>query len=393
MAESEEEDQYQSDGDQWSQREESLVLSDEEADYESPPWPGDDDLSSYYGEESDKEELEPDPPYYSRVNTNQSAWYRDEETDREEGVEGDQEGDTWPEETESQHHEGDYNTEPEGRDDSEHRDFAHGEEGQTLEPYQRPWCEITDSEISSRDGDGFDGDDEPWDHESEQEEDCVDKSEHDKKKQDQNKADNNNTTLHEPYNATTDDEADYEPHHIYFSGHNQGPEAYLQWENDMEHWFRSINIPKEERLNYAINSLNGEASTWWIQEEALANYKNSAFTWGNIKQLMYREFVQKSHNRSYTPKRSLFQTTTTSWIPTPKLQPVSKHKLEKACFHIPKKALQNTLEKKTEVKKPERTKEAKPAPKEPDTAHTQSTKPKHETQGKEKQCLYCRSRT
>ncbi|XP_024013270.1 uncharacterized protein LOC112087567 isoform X2 [Eutrema salsugineum] len=159
----------------------------------------------------------------------------------------------------------------------------------------------------------------------------------------------------------------------------------LTYSGRAEYRMRSQNIPKNQRLSYALDSLVGEATTWWEQEEVVANYNNSTITWDNLKQRKYREFAQKSHNRSYIPKRLMFQTATKRCMSTPKPQPVPKSK--KSCFSEPKKVSQGTLEKKTEVKIPVGETEIKPDTKKPDAAQTQGTKPKCQPQVNTEQCL------
>ncbi|CAE6227228.1 unnamed protein product [Arabidopsis arenosa] len=90
-------------------------------------------------------------------------------------------------------------------------------------------------------------------------------------------------------------------------GHKQGPEAYINWEREIEYWFRFHNIPKEERLAHAVNSLVGEAHSWWTSEELMSHYIKPILTWGDLKQRMYKEFVLRFHNQGYIPKRLMCQ--------------------------------------------------------------------------------------
>ncbi|XP_024010903.1 uncharacterized protein LOC112086226 [Eutrema salsugineum] len=142
---------------------------------------------------------------------------------------------------------------------------------------ENTWREETDSEISSGDGDHVD--DDQWSHAADPEDTLVGETKFEEETKYPNKASVNSTPLDETYDTATDDEADCEPHHIYFSGHEQGSEAYLQWESEMEYMMRSQNIPKDQRLSYALDSLVGEATKWWEQEEVVANYNNSTITW------------------------------------------------------------------------------------------------------------------
>lgn len=82
---------------------------------------------------------------------------------------------------------------------------------------------------------------------------------------------------------------------IHFSGHKQGPSAYLRWEDDMEQWFIAWRIPEKLKLTYAKDTLTGEAYNWWSQLDADRIYFNDpAFTWKEVKMLMYSEFVKKA---------------------------------------------------------------------------------------------------
>ncbi|KAF3528506.1 hypothetical protein DY000_02038730 [Brassica cretica] len=46
------------------------------------------------------------------------------------------------------------------------------------------------------------------------------------------------------------------------------PGVYLRWEDDMKQWLRAKNIPKEDKLSYALDMLIGKAYIWWKQEDA-----------------------------------------------------------------------------------------------------------------------------
>ncbi|WZZ72519.1 hypothetical protein YC2023_083889 [Brassica napus] len=54
-------------------------------------------------------------------------------------------------------------------------------------------------------------------------------------------------------------EADHQPHYVCFSGHEQGPEAYLRWEHDMEDWFQHHNTQEEEKSIIAEDTLTKNA--------------------------------------------------------------------------------------------------------------------------------------
>ncbi|VVB10570.1 unnamed protein product [Arabis nemorensis] len=79
-----------------------------------------------------------------------------------------------------------------------------------------------------------------------------------------------------------------------------------------------------------------------------AYYHNQIITWGDLKQRMYKEFVQRIHNKSYIPKRLMFQTTSKSGMSTPNSQPVRNQKLPYGSE--PKKVISSTLSNQTGAK-------------------------------------------
>ncbi|KAG7572457.1 Integrase catalytic core [Arabidopsis suecica] len=167
-----------------------------------------------------------------------------------------------------------------------------------------------------------------------------------------------------------------------FSGNKQGPEAYLLWEKNMEQWLRFQNIPKEKKLHYALKRLVGEAHSWWLQEEAQAYNLKPITTWGNLKQRMYREFVQKSYNKSYIPKRLMFETTTNSWMS----KAIPKTPPKEASSPKPKITSTTILKEETESKTAAQAKEERPK----SNLHNVATKPRAipllEPHGELRQC-------
>ncbi|XP_020866258.1 uncharacterized protein LOC110224503 [Arabidopsis lyrata subsp. lyrata] len=68
---------------------------------------------------------------------------------------------------------------------------------------------------------------------------------------------------------------------------------YLQWELNMDKYFRYYSIPKEERLNYCLEQLMGSAKRWWNREEKDRRwFKEPALkTWGQLKLLMRERYA------------------------------------------------------------------------------------------------------
>ncbi|XP_020884648.1 uncharacterized protein LOC110229244 [Arabidopsis lyrata subsp. lyrata] len=68
---------------------------------------------------------------------------------------------------------------------------------------------------------------------------------------------------------------------------------YLQWELNMDKYFRYYSIPKEERLNYCLEQLMGSAKRWWDREEKDRRwYKEpSVKMWGQLKLLMRERYA------------------------------------------------------------------------------------------------------
>ncbi|KAL0731729.1 hypothetical protein Bca4012_027823 [Brassica carinata] len=87
-------------------------------------------------------------------------------------------------------------------------------------------------------------------------------------------------------------EADHQPHYICFSGHEQRPEAYLRWEQDVEDWFQHHNIQEEEKLIIAEDTLTKNAFWHWDLE---ANYwlddHPSKASWADMKEILREEYV------------------------------------------------------------------------------------------------------
>ncbi|XP_020877152.1 uncharacterized protein LOC110227401 [Arabidopsis lyrata subsp. lyrata] len=91
---------------------------------------------------------------------------------------------------------------------------------------------------------------------------------------------------------------------------------YLQWELNMDKYFRYYSIPKEERLNYCLEQLMGSAKRWWDREEKDRRwYKEPSLkTWGQLKFLMRERYaphmLSKPVQNIYLPKEPSRENTT-----------------------------------------------------------------------------------
>lgn len=111
-----------------------------------------------------------------------------------------------------------------------------------------------------------------------------------------------------------------------FSGHEQGPEAYLRWERNMEDWFQSQQILEKDKPSYAEETLTGEAFNNWEVEDAIQiNYDGPAYTWGDMKTIMYQEFVENAPAQHPLYSKSVVSHAKTNWLfaanPSPKTMP------------------------------------------------------------------------
>ncbi|KAG7584469.1 hypothetical protein ISN44_As08g039270 [Arabidopsis suecica] len=136
------------------------------------------------------------------------------------------------------------------------------------------------------------------------------------------------------------EELEPEPPDYYHSSFSKDPKVYLKWENNMKQWLRSNNIPKEEKLYYALSKLKGDAYEWWLKEYAATYYTTKAvLDWGTLKSRMYREFTKKYQPRIRTTK-PLYMETPKKVVTTPKLQPIFQPM--NAHSHEPRRASSST---------------------------------------------------
>lgn len=138
------------------------------------------------------------------------------------------------------------------------------------------------------------------------------------------------------------------PDYLVFSGSSMDPGVYLRWEDDMKRWLRAKNIPKEDKLSYALDMLIGKAYTWWEQEDAQTYYSNPVLNWGDLKARMYKEFVRKLRASNKVLTRPMYQENRWSSMSTPKARPAADE--SHAHCHDPSKSL-STSKKAEEVEK------------------------------------------
>ncbi|VVB02478.1 unnamed protein product [Arabis nemorensis] len=159
------------------------------------------------------------------------------------------------------------------------------------------------------------------------------------------------TNQADSWEHSTDSEGESESHHICFSGHSQGPEAYLRWERDMDNWFQSNQVPEEEKTSYAEDTLTEDAFRHWEQDAyARLEYVVPESSWKEMKQLLQKEFMedaatnQQYYSKIYTnPERRRWILATTS---SPKAKP------KKAYCPKQKKVSPHVLKENPEAKEP-----------------------------------------
>lgn len=91
----------------------------------------------------------------------------------------------------------------------------------------------------------------------------------------------------------------------------------------------------QQRLAHAVNSLVGEAHSWWTSEELMSHYIKPILTWGDLKQRMYKEFVLRFHNQGYIPKRLMCQKITRE-----AKKPIQVKEVQQSSIFIPSLELQ-----------------------------------------------------
>ncbi|KAG5384256.1 hypothetical protein IGI04_035726 [Brassica rapa subsp. trilocularis] len=102
----------------------------------------------------------------------------------------------------------------------------------------------------------------------------------------------------------------YDQFRLYkFSGKGEDPRNYLQWEEDMERYFKCNSIPKGEYLSYGLGQLTEKAQRYWKREEK------------------YREQFQEPPIRTWEQFKGVMRDRFAPYIPTQHAQKVSTKKV------------------------------------------------------------------
>ncbi|XP_033147543.1 uncharacterized protein LOC117134074 [Brassica rapa] len=112
--------------------------------------------------------------------------------------------------------------------------------------------------------------------------------------------------LHEREVTLTSHYNSYDQFRLYkFSGKGEDPRNYLQWEEDMERYFKCNSIPKGEYLSYGLGQLTEKAQRYWKREEK------------------YREQFQEPPIRTWEQFIGVMRDIFATYIPTQHAQKVS----------------------------------------------------------------------
>ncbi|XP_056852440.1 uncharacterized protein LOC130501621 [Raphanus sativus] len=335
-------DEEQSDCD-WEQEEQ--LLSDEESGYEEDQWT-DDCSNTDYDDDPDGGELEPEPPDHYQDNTSSVDWSREEADQR-----NNHEGELYPEEIgseisleeHSQHEEeihgveteDCFNEEAEAEEVYQEDGFDYNSEHE--EPYveERPWCEIPYSDHEEEDEEESRSKEIPWcelpysdqedDHQGETDaqvsSDYSEVSYGDEPESHPDSAEENEVLSE----AGRDDDDEYKPRYITYSGYNQGgPEDYFRWEKDMEDWFQAHNIPEKKKTMYAEATLIKNAYVHWEQDSCVRfELELPEYSWEEMKEFLHKdfvedaEFIQEAEEENYAEPERLIMAVRS----TPKAKP------------------------------------------------------------------------
>ncbi|XP_056857076.1 uncharacterized protein LOC130506448 [Raphanus sativus] len=316
----------------WGEEENHSWSGGGESDYNS--WEGETDSEISMEEEEFAEETgsekEPEPPDLYQHEINSIDWSREEADQRD-----NHEGELYQEETGSeisleghnQHEEEIHgvetedclNEEAEAEEVYQEDGFDYDSEHEESYIEERPWCETpysdqeddhqgeTDAQVSLDYSEVRYGD-EPESH------------------QDYSKE---NEVLSE---AGRDDDDEYEPRYITFSGYNQGAEDYFRWEKDMEDWFQANNIPEKEKTMYAEETLTKNAYRHWAQDTSLRlEFGLPEYSWEEMKRFIHKELVedaeinQESEDENYAePDRLIMAVRSTSRVKPKEPKAVNK---------------------------------------------------------------------
>ncbi|WZZ03340.1 hypothetical protein YC2023_089261 [Brassica napus] len=115
--------------------------------------------------------------------------------------------------------------------------------------------------------------------------------------------------LHEREVTLTSHYNSYDQFRLYkFSGKGEDPRNYLQWEEDMERYFKCNSIPKGEYLSYGLGQLTEKAQRYWKREEKYREQfqEPPIRTWEQFKGIMrdrFAPYIPTQHAQKVSTKR------------------------------------------------------------------------------------------
>lgn len=343
---------YTYEADWQGEEDKSQSLIGEDDGYEGRSW-CEDYSSSEFGYEPDGEEREPEPPDRAQDTTSHQGWYRGE-TDQESNADEPYGEKSWCESEEEEPHQENrpWCEIPYSDHEEEHQEedrpwceIPEDDYDDASNDGVKPWCEETDSQISLDESQASNGDEPESKEDFAQENEAKSEAGRDDSGEEYTEAD-------EDVSVVGRDEVRY----INFAGHHQGPKAYLRWEQEIEDWLSSNQIPEKEKTIYAEDTLTEDAFRRWEQDAYIRlEYDEPDASWEEMKQLLYEEFVEDTGNmrqyilRVYTnpePRRWILAkpkaTPKRAFIPKPKKEPTPalKEKTEsKSTSQVKKKKL------------------------------------------------------
>ncbi|KAG7541218.1 hypothetical protein ISN45_Aa07g013430 [Arabidopsis thaliana x Arabidopsis arenosa] len=357
----------------WRGETDSEISIEEVDERDEEPWYEETNSQGAFEEEEGQvdDEIEPEPPDHFQDTTSNYECYEEENHER----------DSWSEETESR-----FSQEKEDHNDRlEHEEFNHeGEPDQFVAPYHksrpwceipysdheeehqeedRPWCELPEDDYEDASNDGV----KPWCEETDSQisldesptsygDEPESKEEFDEDNEAESEAGRDDsgeeyTEADEDVSVVGRDTVRY----INFAGHHQGPVAYLRWEQEMEDWLSSNQIPEEEKTIYAEDTLTEDAFRRWEQDAYIRlEYDEPDASWEEMKQLLYEEFVEDAGDMRQYNLRVYANPEPRRWIlAKPKATP------KRAFIPKPKKETTPALKEKTESKSTSQVKKKK----------------------------------
>ncbi|KAG7543226.1 hypothetical protein ISN45_Aa07g031500 [Arabidopsis thaliana x Arabidopsis arenosa] len=321
-----EDENYTYEADRQDEEDKSQSFTGEDDGYEEGRSWCEDYSSSEFGYEPDGEEREPEPPDPSR------------ETTSHQGEEPNQENRPWCEIPYSDHEE------EHQEEDRPWCEIPEDDYEDASNDGVKPWCEETDSQINLDESPTSYGDEPESKEEFDEDNEAESEAGRDDSGEEYTKAD-------EDVSVVGRDEVRY----INFAGHHQGPEAYLRWEQEMEDWLSSNQIPEEEKTIYVEDTLTEDAFRRWEQDAYIRlEYDEPDASWEEMKQLLYEEFVEDAGDMRQYNLRVYANPEPRRWIlAKPKATP------KRAFIPKPKKETTPALKEKTESKSTSQVKKKK----------------------------------